>query len=123
MDAVLFVLNAIQLANMSEIRVVETLIKPAGHDDVFFVANKADLLSSSRELASVRRSAEVKVAPLTKRGMERVFFVSAMNALAGRLAGALADIDVAKAAREADRRWPGLDEKFLKLIPRGVRGS
>jgi predicted GTPase len=84
-DAVLFVLNATQLANMSELRVIDNVIKPAGHDDIFFVANKANWLNPA-EIDSVRRVAEVKLAPRTNHGMERVFFMNALGAADGRAA-------------------------------------
>ena len=62
---------------------IDNAIKPAGHDDIFFVANKANWLDPA-EIDSVRRVAEVKLAPRTNHGMERVFFMNALGAADGR---------------------------------------
>jgi len=85
-DAIVFVFTCEALASESEIEFIEKTLKPLGHEDLFFVCNKFDRISD-KEKARVRKFAISKLAPLTSRGESGVFFISASNALDGRLEG------------------------------------
>lgn len=76
-DAVLFVMNSTRLRlSISQ--------HALGHEEIFFICNRFDAIRK-RERERVRQYALSQFAPLTKRGGERVFFISAINALDGRL--------------------------------------
>ena len=83
-DAIIFVFTCEALASQSEIRFIENNLKPLGHEDLFFVCNKFDQIRD-KEKERVRKFAISKLTPLTNRGENGVFFISAFNALEGRL--------------------------------------
>lgn len=83
-DAVIFVFTCEALASQSEIRFIENNLKSLGHEDLFFVCNKFDQIRD-KEKERVKKFAISKLAPLTSRAESGVFFISAFNALEGRL--------------------------------------
>jgi GTPase SAR1 family protein len=83
-DAIIFVFTCEALASQSEIRFIETYLKNLGHEDLFFVCNKFDQIKE-KEKDRVKKFAISKLAPLTQRGESGVFFISALDALEGRL--------------------------------------
>jgi GTPase SAR1 family protein len=85
-DAIVFVFTCEALASQSEIRFIENNLRPLGHDDLFFVCNKFDQIRD-KEKERVRKFAVGKLSSLTSQGENGVFFISAFNALEGRLNG------------------------------------
>lgn len=83
-DAVLFVLSCEALASKSELDVVDNILKPTGHEDIFFICNRFNMIRA-KEQEDVRKYGISRLAPRTKRGAERVFFISALDALEGRI--------------------------------------
>ena len=83
-DAVLFVLSCEALASKSELDVVDNILKPTGHEDIFFICNRFNMIRA-KEREDVRQYGISRLAPRTKRGAERVFFISALDALEGRI--------------------------------------
>jgi GTPase SAR1 family protein len=91
-DAVIFVLTCLSLASQREMDFVDTNIRPAGHDDLFFVCNRYDQLGSSKEQERVRDYGMKKLLPKTQLGDRGIHFVSALKALDGRVAGDSAQV-------------------------------
>jgi hypothetical protein len=83
-DAILFVLSCNTLASRSELDLIDHILRPAGHDDIFFVCNMFDAIQA-KEKEAVRKYGISRLAPRTRRGQERVFFVSALDGLEGRI--------------------------------------
>ena len=85
-DAVLFILSCEALASKSELDVINNMLRSTGHEDIFFICNRFNMIRR-REQESIKQYGLAKLAPLTKRGAERVFFISALDALEGRIDG------------------------------------
>lgn len=85
-DAILFVLSCEALASKSEIDVVNNNLRKIGHEEIFFICNRFDLIRR-QERDELKQYGISKLAPLTNGGAERVFFISAVQALDGRLDG------------------------------------
>lgn len=83
-DAVLFVTMASQLASQSEKQVVENL-REMGHEEIFFVINRWDEVTTARDKQRLREFANASLAPLTSLGEDGLFFISALDALDGYL--------------------------------------
>jgi GTPase SAR1 family protein len=83
-DAILFVLSCEALASKSEMDVIDNTLIPTGHEDIFFICNRFNMIRA-REKDSIKQHGINKLAPKTKRGAERVFFISALDGLEGRL--------------------------------------
>jgi len=83
-DAVLFVMSCQVLASESEMQVVENYIKASGHEYIFFIANRFDQIRK-RERERLVQYALQKLSKHTKFGSEGVHFLSAADALDGRL--------------------------------------
>ena len=82
-DAILFVLSCEALASKSELDVIDNILKPTGHEDIFFICNRFNMIRE-KEKADVKEYGISRLAPRT-RGPERVFFISALDALEGRV--------------------------------------
>ena len=83
-DAILFVLSCEALCSKSELDVINNTLISSGHEDIFFICNRFNnIRRNEREM--IRQHGLTKLAPLTKRGEERVFFINALGALEGRL--------------------------------------
>lgn len=107
-DAVLFVLSCEALGpSISEDSTIENL-RSAGHEDIFFICNRYDALNSAKDREMVRRHGLTQLAPRTKRGSERVFFISAYNGLEGQLHG-----DMARLEQSGVPQLKAALEKFL----------
>ncbi|MEA5601025.1 dynamin family protein [Nostoc sp. UHCC 0252] len=91
-DAILFVLSCEALASKSEIDVIENTLQPAGHQDIFFICNRFNMIEDE-EKDSIKQHGISKLAPKTKRGAERVFFIDARGALGGRLKGDIEQVE------------------------------
>ena len=88
-DAVLFVLSCECLGSKSEMDVVDnTLIPIIGDEDIFFICNRFNLIRAKEKNELIKHGLS-KLAPRTKQGAARVFFISALDALEGRLEGDL----------------------------------
>ncbi len=83
-DAVLFVLSCEALASQSELSFIDNNLRDIGHEDIFFICNRFDLIRR-KEQDRIREFGISKLAPRTKLGKEGVFFISAFEALEGRL--------------------------------------
>lgn len=83
-DAILFVLTCEALASQSELDVINNTLIKAGHEDIFFVCNRFDSIRK-KEREDLKKYGISRLAPLTKKGEKRVFFISALQALEGRL--------------------------------------
>ena len=85
-DAVLFVMSCQALGSQSELAVVDNQIRAAGHTDIFFIANRFDEIRE-RERERLVLYAQKKLGERTEFGTDGVFFLSALDALDGRLDG------------------------------------
>lgn len=83
-DAVILALSALQLCTAGEMRFIQNSIVGKGHEHVFFVVNKIDLVQSEKDREDLNRRAAEKLAPLCKTET-RLFFVSAADALDGKI--------------------------------------
>lgn len=83
-DAILFVFTCEALASQSEIDVINNTLRKAGHEDIFFICNRFDSIRK-KEQEDIKKYGISRLAPLTKKGEKRVFFISALKALEGRL--------------------------------------
>ncbi|MFO0951610.1 MAG: dynamin family protein [Isosphaeraceae bacterium] len=86
-DAVIFVMSVHALGSESELAVVDHDLRPVGHDHLFFVCNRFDELRRREDREKIVNYAYSKLADRTRFGREGIFFVSAIDALEGRLAG------------------------------------
>lgn len=78
-DAILFVLNAIQLCSMDEMNFIENNLQAYGFTDPFFIINRFDLIPDSQK-EGIKKFAEMKLA---KYSTNQIFYVSAQQALDG----------------------------------------
>lgn len=84
-DAVVFVFAVGALAAQSELNVIDRDVRGAGHECVFFVCNRFDELRRREDREKIRQYAEDKLAPRTSMGKEGIFYISALDALIGRV--------------------------------------
>ena len=85
-DAILFVMSCQALCSQTEMEFIENKIRGYGHEEIFFICNRFDEVRE-RERERVVSYAKTKLAPLTSFGEAGIFFVSAADALDGRLDG------------------------------------
>jgi GTPase SAR1 family protein len=83
-DAVLFVMSCQALASASELDFIENKIRSYGHEDIFFICNRFDQVRE-KEKDRLVSYAKSKLSPLTRLGEAGVFFISAADALDGKL--------------------------------------
>ncbi|MFM2432824.1 MAG: hypothetical protein RLZZ511_4038 [Cyanobacteriota bacterium] len=83
-DAILFVMSAEALASKSELEVVDRVVQPMGHEDIFFICNRFHAVPV-REREDIRQYGLKKLESRTRRGAEHIFFIDARDALDGRL--------------------------------------
>ncbi|MEA5577831.1 dynamin family protein [Anabaena sp. UHCC 0451] len=84
-DAIILVLSCEQLFSKSEQEVVVNKLKPMGHEDIFFVCNRINMIRKKDEIDKVKQFAIAKLSPHTRLGAERIFFINALGALDGKL--------------------------------------
>jgi hypothetical protein len=106
-DAVLFVLSCQALASKSEMDVIEQNVRGAGHEDVFFICNRFDEIRE-RERERLVKFGREKLRAKTSFGSDGVFFLSALDALEGRLA--------ADPAREAGSGLPPFEKALARFL-------
>jgi len=85
-DAIILVLSCEQLFSKSEQEVVDNKLRPMGHEDIFFVCNRINLINK-KEIDKVKQFAINKLASRTRLGQERIFFINALGGLDGKLEG------------------------------------
>lgn len=83
-DAVLFVLSCQALASQSEIQVINENVRDSGHEYIYFIANRFDQVRD-REKERLVNFGREKLKDKTSFGTEGIFFISAADALDGRL--------------------------------------
>ena len=83
-DAIILVLSCEQLFAKSEQEVVDNQLRPIGHEDIFFVCNRINLIRRN-EIDRVKDSAIRKLSSRTRLGAERIFFINALGALDGKI--------------------------------------
>lgn len=76
-DAILFILAADKLCSEDEMEALSNELS-SFKDSTFFVVNRFDLVSSSRERDRVTKFANLKLSPFTSR---KIYFISALQAL------------------------------------------
>lgn len=84
-DAVLFVMSCQALASQTELQVIDNSIRAAGHEDIFFIANRFNEIRE-RDRDRVMTYCRDKLKEKTALGVEGIYFISALPALEGRLA-------------------------------------
>lgn len=85
-DAIIFVLNATSLCSMDEMSFIKNNLKEQGFDDLFFVINRFDLIPEN-ERERMKKFAGKQLSELTSFGDDGLFFVSAKQALDGKMTG------------------------------------
>jgi GTPase SAR1 family protein len=83
-DVIILLLGCDQPLSKSEQEVIDNKLKPNGHEDIFFVCNKINLIRRN-EVDRVKDSAIRKLSPRTRLGAERIFFINALGALDGKV--------------------------------------
>jgi hypothetical protein len=83
-DAVVFVMSCHALASQSEIQVIDNYVRGAGHEDIFFVCNRFDEIRD-RDRDRLVDYGHRKLGEKTTLGADGIFFVSALDALDGRV--------------------------------------
>ena len=84
-DAILFVLAADKLCARDEMEFIENNMKKHGFDSVFFVVNRFDTLRNDRDKDAITNLAKIKLTEYTRFGEDGLSFVSALNALDGKI--------------------------------------
>lgn len=80
-DAIIFLLDATKACAKDEMVTIENILVPKGFDDMFFVVNRFDLVSS-RQQADVKRFIECHVKQYTT---NEIYCISALNAIEGKV--------------------------------------
>ncbi|QLE59575.1 GTP-binding protein [Nostoc sp. TCL26-01] len=83
-DAILLVLSCEQLFSKSEQEVVDNKLRPMGHEDIFFICNRINMIRKN-EVEKVKQFANSKLSNRTRLGSERIFFINALGGLDGKL--------------------------------------
>ncbi len=83
-DAILFVMNATSLCTKEEMTFVQENLKERGFNDSFFVVNRYDLIPE-KEQNQIQKYAYAKLKDYTNFGQDGLFFVSAKDALDGKI--------------------------------------
>lgn len=83
-DAIVFVLAAEQLGAMTELKVIDNLLWPLGHDHLFLVVNRINLIDPADRQLVIDRGTR-RIAEKTQLGADGVFFVDAKGALEARV--------------------------------------
>lgn len=83
-DAVLFVFSANKLCGSEEMKFIENNLRRQGFEDIYFIVNRFDTLSG-RDKDRVIQFAKLKLSNQTSFGEQGIFFVSALQALEGKM--------------------------------------
>ncbi|MHA1739735.1 MAG: dynamin family protein, partial [Candidatus Heimdallarchaeota archaeon] len=83
-DVVLFVISCTAPVSKSEVDVIDNIIIPAGHQDIFFICNRFDEVRRPKDKERVKNYCRSNLGSRTK-SADYIFFISAADALDGRL--------------------------------------
>ncbi|MGM9977579.1 MAG: dynamin family protein [Clostridium sp.] len=83
-DAVLFILKADALCSADEMEFIDKNLIERGFSDIYYIINKFDVIRK-KEQDKIKDFAKFKLKDKTSFGEEGLFFVSALNALDGKL--------------------------------------
>ena len=123
-DAVLFLMSATRFGPAkTELDTIE-LLKRAGHEELFFIVNKWDLLRRKRDKDAVTQRAVNELPKHTNRKDKPVYYVSAEDALVGRTEPGEAEAFAASGfseLEEALHHFLGTEKARIKAV-RGVHG-
>jgi GTPase SAR1 family protein len=116
-DAIIFVFAADQLGTRTELSVIDNLLRPLGHDHLFLVVNRINLIDESERALVIDRGTR-RIAEKTELGADGVFFVDARGALAARVADDEAGFEQAGFAAlvKALERFLARDRGKLKIL-------
>jgi len=84
-DAIVFVISCQSPVSKTELDYINSPIRAAGYEDIFFVANRFDGMKRPKERDEMVRHVQQKLGVLTSFGNDGIFFVSALDALDGKL--------------------------------------
>ena len=84
-DAILFILVADKLCSADEMHFVENNLKKNGFDSVYFIVNRFDTLRTDSDRKRVIDFAKMKLREFTSFGEGGLYFISARDALDGKL--------------------------------------
>lgn len=84
-DAIMFVMSAQAMGSQSELNVIERNIRGAGHENLFFIINRFDEIRRESDRERLINHAYQILEPLTSGGRNNIFFLSALDALEGRI--------------------------------------
>jgi GTPase SAR1 family protein len=86
-DAIVFVLSSLALFSDSEQKVIDNMLKPSGHEDIFFVCNFFNMLRKPKDREDIMQRGKAFLEPRTNLGTRGVFYINALGALDGRMEG------------------------------------
>ena len=84
-DAIIFVMSSTALASQSEMKFINNNVLGSGHEDIFFVCNKFDVIRREQEKSRIKEYAFRVLEEKTRFGQEGIFFLSSILALDGRI--------------------------------------
>ncbi|KST61787.1 dynamin family protein [Mastigocoleus testarum] len=91
-DAIILVLSCEQLFARSEQEVVDNKLIPMGHEDIFFVCNRINMIRKN-DIEKVKNFAIKKLSSRTRKDAKRIFFINALGALDGKLDGVQEELE------------------------------
>lgn len=86
-DAIIFLLRVDALCSQEEMNFVEYNLKGNGFENPFFIINRFDIINSEREKQQIKTFVYGKLKEYTTLGENGFYFVSALNALDGKVDG------------------------------------
>lgn len=86
-DVILFVFDATHLCAEDEMQLIKGVLRGNGFEDIFFLINRFDLLKRERDRDDIKKLAELQLKGLSRLGDNGRFFISARDALDGKLKG------------------------------------
>jgi ribosome biogenesis GTPase A len=84
-DVIILLLGCDQPLAKSEQEVIDNKLKLNGHEDIFFVCNKINLIRKKDEIDKVKQYFISKLSSRTRLGAEHIFFINALGALDGKV--------------------------------------
>lgn len=84
-DAIIFIMSSTALASQSEMNFINNHVMGAGHEDIFFLCNKFDIIRRKKEKLRVKEYANKVLKSKTKFGEDGIYFLSSILALDGRI--------------------------------------
>jgi len=84
-DAILFVISASKVGGQAETDFLNTYLKSRGFENIYFIINRWDQIRNETEKQRIVKLAKKILPKFTTFGEDGLYFVSALNALDGRL--------------------------------------